>query len=121
MPYSDEGRENLRKLYAPYSTKEWVEGKSRLTAICRRCGTKFYALAEPAPCTNCGSLACKFFFYLDQIAERLLPDDKSNEATAVVTSIYDEDGKRPLPPDGRRIGRGLNPELMKNVEPLDLM
>jgi hypothetical protein len=115
VPYSEEDRESLRKLYAPYSTAEWVEGKSRLTAICRKCGTKFYASQEPAPCTNCGSLACKFFFYVDDIAQRVLPENKINEATGFITTIYDEDGKRPLPPEEHQIGRGLNPELRKNV------
>ncbi len=121
MPYSEEDRENLRKLYAPHSTKEWVEGESGVTLVCRKCGTKFYASCLPAPCVNCGSLACKSFWYCDQIDHRVLPEDKSNEATVVVITIFDEDGKKPLPPNGRPIGRGLNLKLMKNVEPLVLM
>jgi hypothetical protein len=118
MPYSAEERESLRKALSKYSTKEWVEGKSGLTVICRRCGTKFYASIVPAPCVNCGSLAGKYFSYVDRIAGRVLPDTRSDEATTVFIDILDEDGKNTRPMEVRAIGRGLNPELMKNVEPL---
>jgi hypothetical protein len=117
MAYSAEDRELLRKARAKWSGKEWVEGGSDVTVICRNCGTKFYASNIPAPCVNCGSFASKTFFYVDRIARRVLPDTRSDEATTVFIDIFDEDGKKTRPMEVRAIGRGLNPELMKNVEP----
>jgi hypothetical protein len=118
MPYSAEERESLRKAFSKHSTREWIDGKSSRTVICRSCGTKFYASTIPAPCVNCGSFATKSFFYVDRIAKRVLPDTRSDEATTVFIDIFDEDGKNTQPMEVRSIGRGLNPELMKNVEPL---
>ena len=67
---------------------------------------------------NCGSFASKSFFYVGRIVRRVLPDTRSDEATTVFIDIFDEDGKTLRPMEVRSIGRGLNPELMKNMEPL---
>jgi hypothetical protein len=101
-----------------HSTREWIDGKSYGTFICRKCGTKYYADMAPARCVNCGSFAAKATFYGDTIDNRCLPDYRSDEATYFVTWVFDEKGEECARMVSGPIGRGLDPKWRGKVKPV---
>jgi len=105
-------------LWGGRATKEWIEGRSGSTLICRKCGTKYYAEWVPARCVNCGSFAAKATFYGDTIDNRCLPDYRAEEATYFVTWTFDGRGRECARKTLGLVGRGLDPKWRDKMGPI---